>query len=118
MSTSAGDPRPRKIATDGAAVRVAGVGKTFETAGGGRTVALESIDLEVQPTEFISLIGPSGCGKSTLLRIVGDLIEPTAGTVEVNGKPARNARLDRDYGMVFQAPVLFEWRSVEANVRL
>jgi NitT/TauT family transport system ATP-binding protein len=102
----------------GAAVRVARVGKTFETAGGGRTVALESIDLDVRPGEFISLIGPSGCGKSTLLRIVGDLIEPTAGSVDVNGKPAHRARLDRDYGMVFQAPVLFEWRSVEANVRL
>jgi NitT/TauT family transport system ATP-binding protein len=102
----------------GAAVNLTGVGKTFETSGGGRTVALENIDLEVRPTEFISLIGPSGCGKSTLLRIVGDLIEPTTGTVEVNGKPARRARLDREYGMVFQAPVLFEWRSVEANVRL
>ncbi|MEA2623340.1 MAG: NitT/TauT family transport system ATP-binding protein [Chloroflexota bacterium] len=102
----------------GAAVQVGGVGKTFETAGGSRTVALESIDLDIRPGEFISLIGPSGCGKSTLLRIVGDLIEPTTGSVEVNGKPAHRARLDRDYGMVFQAPVLFEWRSVEANVRL
>ncbi len=43
---------------------------------------------------------------------------PTAGTVEVNGKPAARARLDRDYGMVFQAPVLFDWRSVEDNVKL
>ncbi len=102
----------------GAPVSLSGVGKTFQTSGGGRTVALENIDLDVQPTEFISLIGPSGCGKSTLLRIVGDLIEPSTGTVQVNGKPARRARLDRDYGMVFQAPVLFEWRSVEANVRL
>ena len=102
----------------GAAVHIAGVGKTFETRGGGRTVALEGIDLDVKPTEFISLIGPSGCGKSTLLRIVGDLIEATTGSVEVNDKPARRARLDRDYGMVFQAPVLFEWRTVEANVRL
>lgn len=102
----------------GAAVNLSGVGKTFPSSGGGHTVALESIDFGVRPTEFISLIGPSGCGKSTLLRIVGDLIEPTTGTVEVNGKPARRARLDRDYGIVFQAPVLFEWRSVEANVRL
>ncbi len=90
----------------------------FTSSGGTRTVALEGIDLSVAPGQFISLIGPSGCGKSTLLRIVGDLIEPTAGTVEVNGKPAHRARLDRDYGMVFQAPVLFDWRTVEANVRL
>ena len=66
----------------------------------------------------MSLIGPSGCGKSTLLRIVGDLIAPTGGVVEVNGKPAHQARLERDYGMVFQAPVLFDWRTVEGNVRL
>ena len=44
--------------------------------------------------------------------------QPTSGVVEVNGKPAHQARLERDYGMVFQAPVLFDWRTVEANVRL
>jgi NitT/TauT family transport system ATP-binding protein len=66
----------------------------------------------------VSLIGPSGCGKSTLLRIIGDLIDATAGSVEVNGKPAHTARGDRDYGMVFQAPVLFDWRTVEDNVAL
>jgi NitT/TauT family transport system ATP-binding protein len=52
------------------------------------------------------------------LRVVGDLIAPTSGEVKVNGKPAPQARLDRDYGMVFQAPVLFEWRSVQHNVEL
>ena len=81
-------------------------------------MALTRIDLEVGQREFVSLIGPSGCGKSTLLRVVGDLITPSAGTVEVNGKSAHQARLDREYGMVFQAPVLFDWRTVEANVRL
>jgi len=80
--------------------------------------ALEDINLSVAPGEFVSLIGPSGCGKSTLLRIVGDLIQPTAGVVEVNGKSAHEARVKREYGMVFQAPVLFDWRTVEANVRL
>jgi len=101
-----------------AAVRLAGVEKAFPVRGGPPTVALSGIDLDIRPGEFVSLIGPSGCGKSTLLRIVGDLIAPTAGTVEVNGKPAHQARLDRDYGMVFQAPVLFDWRTVEGNVRL
>ena len=99
-------------------VHLAGIGKTFATRDGADTVALKGIDLDIGSGEFISLIGPSGCGKSTLLRIVGDLIEPSTGTVEVNGKPAHQARLDRDYGIVFQAPVLFDWRSVEANVRL
>ncbi len=66
----------------------------------------------------MSLIGPSGCGKSTLLRVIGDLVSPSAGDVTVNGKPADRARRDRDYGMVFQAPVLFDWRTVEENVAL
>jgi NitT/TauT family transport system ATP-binding protein len=99
-------------------VRLRAVEKTFQVHGGGRTIALEGIDLEIGAGEFVSLIGPSGCGKSTLLRIIGDLVEPTAGTAEVKGKTAHQARLDRDYGMVFQAPVLFDWRTVEANVRL
>jgi NitT/TauT family transport system ATP-binding protein len=98
-------------------VTVASVSKVFETASGA-THALDGIDLAIAPGEFVSLIGPSGCGKSTLLRLIGDLTTPTSGTVTVNGKPANRARLDRDYGIVFQAPVLFDWRSVQANVAL
>ena len=66
----------------------------------------------------MSLIGPSGCGKSTLLRTIGDLTPASSGLVLVNGKPAAQARLDREYGMVFQAPLLFDWRTVEENVQL
>jgi NitT/TauT family transport system ATP-binding protein len=98
-------------------VRLDSVGKQFAVAGGS-TVALEGIELAIAAGEFVSLIGPSGCGKSTLLRIIGDLIRPSSGTVEVNGKPAVHARRDRDYGMVFQAPVLFDWRTIEQNVQL
>jgi NitT/TauT family transport system ATP-binding protein len=94
-------------------VKIAGLTKQF-----GQTTALRGIDLEIAEREFVSLIGPSGCGKSTLLRIVGDLIEPTSGTVAVNGKPARQARDDRDYGIVFQDPVLYDWRTVAKNVAL
>lgn len=102
------------------AVSLAGVGKTFSTSGAATaaTAALQGIDLDISRGEFISLIGPSGCGKSTLLRVIGDLVAPTAGQVAVNGKPAARARVDRDYGMVFQAPVLFDWRTVEENVKL
>lgn len=99
-------------------VSIQGLNKTFGAQNEGQTVALSNIDLEVQPGEFVSLIGPSGCGKSTLLRIVGDLITPTTGTVLINGKSAHQARMDRDYGIVFQAPVLFEWRTVGKNVEL
>ncbi len=80
--------------------------------------ALQDIDLEVGRGEFISLIGPSGCGKSTLLRVVGDLVEPSTGEILVNGKTAHRARLDRDYGIVFQAAVLYDWRTVTKNIAL
>jgi len=104
--------------TDQPVVSLDGVGKTFSRGDQETTVALEGIDLRIGRGEFVSLIGPSGCGKSTLLRVIGDLIHPTVGTVLVNGKPAARARLDRDYGMVFQAPVLFEWRTIAGNVEL
>ncbi len=98
-----------------AVVSIHDVSKVFER---GRTTAVSGIDLEVQPGEFVSLIGPSGCGKSTLLRIIGDLIQPSSGTVIVNGKPAHQARLDRDYGIVFQDAVLYDWRTVSRNIAL
>jgi NitT/TauT family transport system ATP-binding protein len=84
----------------------------------GDVVALQNIELAIEPGEFVSLIGPSGCGKSTLLRIIADLIPPTSGAVTVNGKPAPRARADHDYGMVFQDSVLFDWRTVTKNVSL
>ena len=95
-------------------VAISGVTKEFK----GGTVALQDIDLEIEQGEFVSLIGPSGCGKSTLLRVIGDLIEPSRGTVTVNGKPARQARRDHDYGIVFQDAVLYNWRTVAKNVAL
>jgi NitT/TauT family transport system ATP-binding protein len=98
-----------------AVVRLQAVTKQFGTGG---VVALQDVDLEIRPGEFISLIGPSGCGKSTLLRVVGDLIQPSGGQVEVNGKTAHQARVDRDYGIVFQDSVLFEWRTVAKNIGL
>ena len=101
-----------------AVVRIASLDKEFGSGQGTRTSALSGIELTIARGEFVSLIGPSGCGKSTLLRLIGDLTAPTTGSVEVNGKPAHAARLGREYGMVFQAPVLFEWRSVEENVKL
>ena len=100
-----------------AVVEAVGVGKIFGT-GSTAVNALESVDLTIRQGEFVSLIGPSGCGKSTLLRLIGDLTGPTAGSVRINGKPAARARLDRDYGMVFQAPVLMDWRTIEKNIEL
>jgi NitT/TauT family transport system ATP-binding protein len=94
------------------------VSKFYTSPAGPGVTALAPIDLDVHPGEFVSLIGPSGCGKSTLLRIIGDLVPATEGQVLVNGKPAHQARLDRDYGIVFQDPVLYDWRTVARNISL
>jgi NitT/TauT family transport system ATP-binding protein len=96
-------------------VSIRNLTKTFPQ---GNVTALQDIELDLRPGEFVSLIGPSGCGKSTLLRVIGDLIQPTSGTVTVNGKTARQARIDRDYGIVFQDAVLFDWRTVSKNIAL
>ena len=100
--------------TDGTVVSINGVTKSFSTG----VTALQDVSLDIKPGEFVSLIGPSGCGKSTLLRIIGDLVQPTTGTIVVNGKTAHQARLDHDYGIVFQDAVLYDWRTVARNVSL
>ena len=100
------------------AVEVRGLSKVFNAGRPDAVEALVDIDLEIAPGAFVSLIGPSGCGKSTQLRLIANLTEPTTGQVLVNGKPARDARLDQDYGMAFQQAGLFEWRSVIKNVEL
>jgi NitT/TauT family transport system ATP-binding protein len=99
------------------AVELSGVGKTF-SARRGTVEALQEIELTIGRGEFVSLIGPSGCGKSTLLRIIADLLQPTTGSVLINGKPARRARLDQDYGIAFQQAGLLDWRTVQANIEL
>jgi NitT/TauT family transport system ATP-binding protein len=80
--------------------------------------ALQDIDLDIHEGEFVSLIGPSGCGKTTLVRVIADLEKISAGEVYVNGVTPHEARLARAYGYVFQAPALFPWRNVLANVTL
>jgi NitT/TauT family transport system ATP-binding protein len=102
------------MSTARSVVEIQGLTKSFRTG----VTALRDIDLEIVPGEFISLIGPSGCGKSTLLRIIGDLVEPTSGSLSVNGKTAHQARVDHDYGIVFQDAVLYDWRTVQRNVAL
>jgi NitT/TauT family transport system ATP-binding protein len=90
---------------------------TFQTADG-PVHALSKVDLTVGDGEFVSFIGPSGCGKTTLLRVIADLEQATHGTISVNGMSPEQARLARAYGYVFQAPALYPWRTVEANVGL
>jgi NitT/TauT family transport system ATP-binding protein len=102
---------------DPSAVAVTQVGKVFGTASSAVT-ALIDVDLDIAPGEFVSLIGPSGCGKSTLLRLIADLDQPSSGSLQVFGKPARQARLDQDYGIAFQQAGLLPWRTVAANIAL
>ena len=104
--------------TAAASVAASGVGKIFNAGTRKQVDALVDVSLTIQPGEFVSLIGPSGCGKSTLLRVLADLLEPTSGTLWINGKSAKQARLDQDYGMAFQQAGLFEWRSVTRNIEL
>lgn len=99
-------------------VSIQNVTKIFNEGEANQVIALKDITFDMQPGEFVSIIGPSGCGKSTLLRLVGDLIEPSHGRVLVNNKSAHQARLDQDYGVVFQSATLYEWRTVTKNVQL
>ncbi len=99
------------------AVRTQGVSKTFGT-GDDAVQALSEVSVTIGSGDFVSLIGPSGCGKSTLLRLIADLVSPTSGELTVNGKTPEQARLDRDYGIVFQSATLLDWRTVSKNVEL
>ncbi len=89
----------------------------FET-NDGAVHALKDIDLNVEKKDFVSFIGPSGCGKTTFLRVVADLEKPSSGKITINGKTPQTARQDRDFGYVFQAPALLQWRNISKNISL
>jgi NitT/TauT family transport system ATP-binding protein len=110
-----GAPTPQHAPAS--AIRIDNVSMVYASRGE-RLLALSDITLDIAEGEFVSLIGPSGCGKSTLLRLIGDLLQPTTGRIDVHGRSAAEARRKRDYGMVFQSPVLYDWRTVERNVQL
>lgn len=100
------------------AVEITNISKAFNLGSSNQVAAITDINLSIASGEFVSLIGPSGCGKSTLLRLIANLLEPTSGELVVNGKSAKQARLDQDYGMAFQQSGLFEWRTVAKNIEL
>ena len=105
------------VATNGQGVEVRAVSKQFESRAG-RQTAISAVDLTVAPGEFVSLLGPSGCGKTSLLRIIGGLMEPTTGTVRIDGGPVADAVEARKFGFVFQDATLLPWRTVRANATL
>ena len=98
-------------------ISVKDVDLIFET-NDGPVHALKDVSLEVDEGDFVSFIGPSGCGKTTLLRAIAALEIPTKGHLTVNGKSPDDARIDREYGYVFQAAGLYPWRTVEGNIKL
>ncbi len=85
---------------------------------GGKTdegvVALEDISLSVEDGELSVIVGPSGCGKSSLLRLVAGLVQPTCGSIRLDGEDV--TRPGKERGMVFQSYTLFPWLTVQANV--
>jgi NitT/TauT family transport system ATP-binding protein len=98
-------------------IEARGLSLTFDVADG-VVHALSNVDLTVREGEFVSLIGPSGCGKTTLLRVIADLEQATGGAITVDGVAPTEARMQRLYGYVFQAPALLPWRNVLDNVTL
>ena len=96
-------------------IRLRGVGKTFPDG----TVAVQELDLAVPEGEIVCLVGPSGCGKSTTLKMINRLIEPTTGTIEIDGRDVTGedpVKLRRGIGYVIQQVGLFPHQSIEANV--
>ncbi|AOU99147.1 sulfonate ABC transporter ATP-binding protein [Acidihalobacter yilgarnensis] len=95
-------------------IAVRGLGKHFITRERAFH-ALDAIDLDVRPNEFLALVGASGCGKSTLLRIIGGLETLTEGEIRIDGQPIHGPGKDRV--MVFQDYSLYPWLTVIENIR-
>lgn len=91
-----------------------GVRKVWGAGTAREMVAVDGVDLDVAPGEFVVMLGPSGCGKSTLLSMIAGLEPPTAGTVEADGRPVLGPGPDRC--MIFQQSSLYPWLSVADNV--
>ena len=97
-----------------ASVVLRDVAKTFANG----VQALDGLDLDVRPGEFVSLLGPSGCGKSTALRLIAGLSEPSRGSITWDAGGAAAGSRGRDIGFVFQEPTLMPWTTVTKNVAL
>ena len=96
-------------------IRLENVSKTYQTDKI-ETLALKSIDLHVRKGEFVSIIGQSGCGKSTLLSIIAGILEPSGGSVTVDGRPVTGPA--PSIGYMLQQDYLYEWRTILDNALL
>jgi len=95
-------------------IKVSNIVKKFIQPNGEEIVALNGINLDIEPGSFVSFIGPSGCGKSTLLRIIAGLEKPTSGELTLDNKLIKRSGYDR--GLVFQNPTLFSWLTIYDNI--
>jgi NitT/TauT family transport system ATP-binding protein len=86
----------------------------YQPRTGGRLLALENINLQVDDGEFVTIVGPSGCGKTTFINLCDGLLKPTAGRIDIDGVAVTGPGTDR--GMVFQDSCLMPWRTVFKNV--
>ncbi len=96
-------------------IRLTGVGKTYDDG----TEAVQALNLEVQRGELVCLVGPSGCGKSTTLKMINRLIEPSSGTIEIDGEDVTGVdpvKLRRSIGYVIQQVGLFPHQTILTNV--
>ncbi|CAK7080892.1 ATP-binding cassette domain-containing protein [Tissierella sp.] len=96
-------------------VEIKNIGMTYHSLEG-ETVAIKNIDLNILEGEIVGIVGPSGCGKSTLLSIIAGLIQPSTGSVLINGKKVTKS--NRNIGYMFQKDQLLEWRTIMQNVIL
>ena len=110
-------PEANTGAYDGVEINIENLSVRFPDQSGHDMVdALTNVNLQIHQGEFVSLVGPSGCGKTTLLRTIADLQQPSSGSVVVRGQTPREIRLQKKFGIVFQSPVLYEWRTARRNV--
>ena len=108
-------PPVRKPASSGLPVRLRNVAKAYRV--GSRWLpAVQEVDIDIQPGEFVSIVGPSGCGKSTLLNMIAGLLPTTEGAIDVAGRPVTGPV--HELGIVFQQHLLLAWRTILDNVML
>ncbi|WP_292648387.1 ABC transporter ATP-binding protein [Nocardioides sp.] len=101
-----------------ATIEMHGVRRLYEQADLVDLIALDDVDLTIEPGTFVSIIGPSGCGKSTLLRLISGQESADAGRITVCGLTPKEAAEAKAFGFVPQSPALLPWLSVLGNVTL